>query len=97
MAAARQPTEQITNSNFLLTEDASYISLLCNENQLIAKPPKTYYNLPMPIENHFDIPFISALALREKQIQQNCRPIIAMNKWFVRRPGAQDSVIRVSS
>ncbi len=41
----------------------------------------------MPIEKHFDIPFISALALREKQIQQNYRPIIAVHKWFARRPG----------
>ncbi len=32
-------------------------------------------------------PFISALALREKQIQQNYRPIIAVHKWFARRPG----------
>jgi len=41
----------------------------------------------MPIEKHFDIPFISSLALREKQIQQNYRPIIAVHKWFARRPG----------
>ncbi len=41
----------------------------------------------MPIEKHFDIPFISAQALREKQIQQNYRPIIAVHKWFARRPG----------
>jgi putative DNA methylase len=41
----------------------------------------------MPIEKHFDIPFIAALALREKQIQQNYRPIIAVHKWFARRPG----------
>ncbi len=41
----------------------------------------------MPIETHFDIPFISSLALREKQIQQNYRPIIAVHKWFARRPG----------
>jgi len=33
-------------------------------------------NDPMPIEKHFNIPFISSLALREKQIQQNYRPII---------------------
>ena len=39
------------------------------------------------IENNFDIPFIAALALREKQIQQNYRPIIAVHKWFARRPG----------
>jgi putative DNA methylase len=41
----------------------------------------------MPIEKHFDIPFIAALALREKQIQQNYRPIIAVHKWFACRPG----------
>ena len=39
------------------------------------------------IEQNFDIPFIAALALREKQIQQNYRPIIAVHKWFARRPG----------
>jgi len=39
------------------------------------------------IENNFDIPFIAALALKEKQIQQNYRPIIAVHKWFARRPG----------
>lgn len=39
------------------------------------------------IEKNFDIPFIAALALREKQIQQNYRPIIAVHKWFARRPG----------
>jgi putative DNA methylase len=39
------------------------------------------------IEKNFDIPFISDLALREKQIQQNYRPIIAVHKWFARRPG----------
>ena len=39
------------------------------------------------IECKFDIPFIADLALREKQIQQNYRPIIAVHKWFARRPG----------
>ncbi|MBI5696593.1 MAG: DUF1156 domain-containing protein [Nitrospirae bacterium] len=39
------------------------------------------------IERDFDIPFIANLALREKQIQQNYRPIIAIHKWFARRPG----------
>lgn len=38
------------------------------------------------IEKNFDIPFISDLALHEKQIQQNYRPIIAVHKWFARRP-----------
>ena len=39
------------------------------------------------IENNFDIAFIADLALREKQIQQNYRPVIAVHKWFARRPG----------
>ena len=42
----------------------------------------------MTIESRFDIPFVAALALREKQIQQNYRPIIAVHKWFARRPGS---------
>lgn len=28
------------------------------------------------------------MALREKQLQQNYRPVIAVHKWFARRPGA---------
>ena len=39
------------------------------------------------IEKNFDISFIADLALREKQIQQSYRPIIAVHKWFARRPG----------
>lgn len=39
------------------------------------------------IERDFDIAFVADLALREKQIQQNYRPIIAVHKWFARRPG----------
>ena len=42
----------------------------------------------MAIENTFDISLIAALALREKQIQQNYRPIIGVHKWFARRPGS---------
>jgi putative DNA methylase len=41
----------------------------------------------MSIESRFDIPLIARLALKEKQIQQNYRPIIAVHKWFARRPG----------
>ena len=41
----------------------------------------------MSIESGFDVPFVAGLALREKQIQQNYRPIIAVHKWFARRPG----------
>ena len=39
------------------------------------------------IENSFNIPFVANLARREKQIQQNYRPVIAVHKWFARRPG----------
>lgn len=42
----------------------------------------------MTIETKFDVPFVAGLALREKQIQQNYRPIIAVHKWFARRPGS---------
>src|SRR5580658_8285211 len=41
----------------------------------------------MSIENNYSIRFIASLALREKQIQRNYRPIIAVHKWFARRPG----------
>jgi len=41
----------------------------------------------MTIERRFDIPLVASLALKEKQIQQNYRPIIAVHKWFARRPG----------
>lgn len=39
------------------------------------------------IERDFEIPFVAGIALREKQIQQNYRPIVAVHKWFARRPG----------
>jgi len=39
------------------------------------------------IEHDFDVAFTAGPALREKQIQQNYRPIIAVHKWFARRPG----------
>lgn len=41
----------------------------------------------MTIEHNYNIGFVAALALKEKQIQQNYRPIIAVHKWFARRPG----------
>jgi putative DNA methylase len=41
----------------------------------------------MTIERRFDIPLIASLARKEKQSQQNYRPIIAVHKWFARRPG----------
>jgi putative DNA methylase len=39
------------------------------------------------IERNFQIPFVARMALAEKQIQQNYRPLIAVHKWFARRPG----------
>jgi hypothetical protein len=44
----------------------------------------------MSIEKNFDIPFVADLALREKQIQQNYRPVIAVHKWFARRPSLKN-------
>jgi putative DNA methylase len=42
----------------------------------------------MSIELGFDIALIASHALREKQIQQNYRPYVAVHKWFARRPGS---------
>ena len=41
----------------------------------------------MPLEDNYDAAFVAALALQEKQIQQNYRPVIGVHKWFARRPG----------
>jgi adenine-specific DNA methylase len=40
------------------------------------------------VESNFDTSFTTKLALREKQIQQNYRPVIGIHKWFARRPGS---------
>lgn len=37
------------------------------------------------IERTFDISFIANLALSEKQIHQNHRPVIAVQEWLARR------------
>jgi len=39
------------------------------------------------LESNFDVAFTASLAQREKQIQQNYRPVIGVHKWFARRPG----------
>lgn len=39
------------------------------------------------VEVAFDPSFTTDLAMREKQIQQNYRPVIGIHKWFARRPG----------
>lgn len=43
---------------------------------------------PFNLERRFDAPFVAALAMREKQVQQTYRPIISIHKWFARRPGS---------
>lgn len=40
------------------------------------------------LERRFDGTLAAELAQKEKQIQQNYRPIIGVHKWFARRPGA---------
>lgn len=40
------------------------------------------------LEQRFDVTLVAALAQKEKQIQQNYRPVIGVHKWFARRPGA---------
>jgi adenine-specific DNA methylase len=40
------------------------------------------------LELDFDTAFTASLALKEKQVQQNYRPIIGIHKWFARRPGS---------
>lgn len=39
------------------------------------------------LENSMNIGFTARLAIKEKQIQQNYRPVIGIHKWFARRPG----------
>ncbi len=41
----------------------------------------------MSIERRFNVSLVAGMALKEKQIQQNYRPIIGVHKWFARRPG----------
>jgi len=42
----------------------------------------------MSLDERFDPTFTTSLALREKQIQQEYRPIIGVHKWFALRPGS---------
>jgi len=42
----------------------------------------------MSVERNFNETFVARLSSREKQIQQNYRPVISVHKWFARRPGA---------
>ncbi|MGH9877765.1 MAG: DUF1156 domain-containing protein, partial [Nitrososphaerales archaeon] len=58
-----------------------------NQQSLFSAGSSTSLPTRKGIEHQFDIPFVAGLASREKQIQQNYRPIIAVHKWFARRPG----------
>ncbi len=51
------------------------------------QPEAAVPDLESGLERSFDPTFATRLALREKQIQQNYRPIIGIHKWFARRPG----------
>jgi adenine-specific DNA methylase len=62
-------------------------STLQQEFQFSDSPDSQVFGSPSGIERAFSIPFVSELALKEKQIQQNVRPVIAVHKWFARRPG----------
>jgi putative DNA methylase len=42
----------------------------------------------MSVERNYNETFVARLASREKQMQQNYRPVISVHKWFARRPGA---------
>ncbi len=39
------------------------------------------------METSFDETLVAGLAAAEKQVQQSYRPVIAVHKWFARRPG----------
>lgn len=42
----------------------------------------------MSVERNYNETFTAGMAAREKQIQQNYRPVISVHKWFARRPGS---------
>ncbi len=65
----------------------SSLNIAMQQSLFQIDPPVNYKTLGKGIERQFDIPFVAGLALREKQIQQNYRPVIAVHKWFARRPG----------
>jgi len=44
--------------------------------------------MPLTVEDSFATQFVAHCALKEKQIQQNYRPVIGVHKWFARRPGS---------
>src|SRR2546426_931838 len=53
-----------------------------------AAPTHPISRFAQVLETRFDDRLIAGLAAAEKQIQQNFRPVIAVHKWFARRPGS---------
>ena len=45
------------------------------------------YPRRVSLERRYDDTLIAGLASAEKQVQQACRPVIQVHKWFARRPG----------
>lgn len=45
------------------------------------------YRPSLNMETSFDETLVAGLAAAEKQVQQSYRPVIAVHKWFARRPG----------
>lgn len=65
---------------------STQVGILPGGTGLLQQPSPPQPN-PRGIEHRFDVPFVAEMALREKQVQQNYRPVIAVHKWFARRPG----------
>ena len=61
---------------------------LSNEENLDLPQRRPVASDSFGLEKRFNASFVAVLALREKQIQQNYRPVIAIHKWFARRPGS---------
>jgi len=53
----------------------------------VAVRTRAYRHAVRSMETHFDEVLVAELAAAEKQVQQSYRPIIAVHKWFARRPG----------
>jgi putative DNA methylase len=71
-----------------ITIDGLYRADLPGVSALYAKRRRVQPYCPeAKMETHYDETLIAGLAAAEKQVQQSYRPIIAVHKWFARRPG----------
>ena len=73
------------------TQQGAWPEVLDGTSGIVDVRPRHLEAAPLDLESglerSFDPTFATRLALREKQIQQNYRPIIGIHKWFARRPG----------